>query len=53
MPKKIPRRRRGDKPLKPYPDFPLTANVNGQWSKKIRGKVFYFGTRADAEGALA
>jgi len=31
MPIKIQRRRRGDKPLKPYPDFPLTANGNGQW----------------------
>jgi len=40
------------KPTKPHPDFPLTANGNGQWSKKIRGKVHYFGTWEDADGAL-
>ena len=49
---KIQHVRRGDKPQKPYPEFPLTANGNGQWSKKIRGKVHYFGPRADPETAL-
>ncbi len=45
--------RRGDKPRKPRPDFPLTANGNGQWSKKIRGRVFYFGPWDDPEGAVS
>ena len=27
------------KPSKPNPTFPLTAHANGQWCKKIRGKV--------------
>ena len=40
------------KPQKPYPSFPLTANGNGKWSKKIGGKVFYFGPWEDPEGAL-
>jgi len=40
------------KPSKPYPEFPLTANGNGQWSKKIRGKVHYFGVWADPQAAV-
>ena len=46
------RRTKVAKPKKPHPDFPLTANGNGQWSKKIRGKVHYFGSWADPYGAL-
>ncbi len=41
------------KPAKPYRDFPLTANGNGQWSKKIRGKVWYFGPWADPNAAVS
>ena len=40
------------KPEKSFDGFPLTANGNGQWSKKLHGKVFYFGTWDDWEGPL-
>ena len=39
------------KPGKPYPSFPLTAHPNGQWCKKIRGQVRFFGVWSDPEGA--
>jgi integrase len=47
----IPAKRKPKKPRKPK-GFPLTANGNGQWSKKINGKVHYFGPWADPDGAL-
>ena len=37
---------------KPHPTFPLTPHQNGQFCKKIRGRIYYFGTVADPEGAL-
>ena len=40
------------KPVKPYPSFPLTAHPNGQWCKKIRGKIHFFGVWADPQTAL-
>jgi integrase len=40
------------KPSKPYPEFPLTAHPAGQWCKKIRGKIHYFGPWSDPDGAL-
>jgi len=41
------------KPAKPRKDFPLGAASNGQWCKKIRGKIHYFGTWPNAEAAEA
>jgi integrase len=41
------------KPSKPYRGFPLTAHPNGQWTKRIRGKLVYFGPWGDAQGALS
>jgi hypothetical protein len=40
------------KPEKPFPEFPLFAHSNGQWAKKIKGRVYYFGPWSDYEKAL-
>jgi integrase len=41
-----------NKPSKPHADFPLCAHNNGTWCKKIRGRIFYFGTWDDPQAAL-
>ncbi|MBA3312165.1 MAG: tyrosine-type recombinase/integrase [Planctomycetota bacterium] len=41
-----------EKPVKPYPEFPLTPHPTGRWCKKIRGKIHYFGNGDDPDGAL-
>ncbi len=46
------RKTRSAKPGKPYPDFPLTAHNNGQWCKKIRGRIHYFAPWDDPDEAL-
>ncbi len=39
-------------PQRPYPGFPLYAHANGQWAKRIRGRVHYFGPWSNHQEAL-
>jgi hypothetical protein len=52
MPKSVNAKQNRPKPRKPSPSFPLTPHNNGQWCKKIRGKVHFLGTWEDPQGAL-
>lgn len=40
------------KPEKPYEDYPFYAHRNGQWAKRIRGKIHYFGKWESLDEAL-
>jgi len=40
------------KPNKPYDGFALFAHPNGQWAKKIKGRIYYFGGWADPDAAI-
>ncbi len=48
----MPRIRKGPKPSKPNPKYPLFAHNNGLWAKKVGGRILYFGVWADPQAAL-
>src|SRR5262249_39448962 len=47
------RQGQGRQATTPCGNLPLPAHATGRWAKKIRGKMHYFGTWEDPDGALA
>ena len=35
-----------------HPNYPLTPHPSGQWAKKVRGKLYYFGRLSEPDEAL-
>ena len=46
-----PKHTPSERPIKPSPDFPLLPHSTGRWAKKIHGKLHYFGSWSDPDGA--
>ena len=50
-PRKDGKKKPAYRPPKPYRDYPLTAVSTGYWTKRISGKLFYFGRWGERNAA--